>query len=170
MDRQRAVLEKMKSNFSSFGEIWLFIQIIFFLSLLPVRLKLLSIPRLMKGVTPHKVFDFKNIDIEKTKDKIETYTDYLLSRNLFKCKNICLKRSLVLYHFLRKLGIEVSICFGVRYEDASGDRATADNLQGHAWLVYNGSIFMERDVQLARSYKVTYCFPAESEHVERKQT
>ncbi|HZX15060.1 MAG TPA: lasso peptide biosynthesis B2 protein, partial [Thermodesulfobacteriota bacterium] len=75
--------------------------------------------------------------------------------NFWIYKAICWKRALVLYHFLRKAGVNVQICFGVRLPNIEAK----DELEGHAWLIYNGEIFLERDIEMAKTYKVTYWYP-----------
>ncbi len=113
----------------------------------------------MKVITPRDLKVYKNLDLEKSKDKVVKFTDYILSRNLWIYKTKCLKRSLVLYHFLRKLGINVHICFGVRYNEKLPNGEAKKKLEGHAWLLYKGDIFLEKNIEMAKNYKVTYCFP-----------
>jgi hypothetical protein len=164
MIRDRDFITRVRANFSSFEEVELFIQISLLITILPVLIKLLSIPRLMKVLTPGDLKAYKNADLEKTKDKIVKFTDYILGRNFWIYKTKCLKRSLVLYHFLRKIGINVNICFGVRYGEEGGKK----KLDGHAWLVYNGDIFLEKNVQMTKTYKVTYCFPEVREQIAQE--
>jgi hypothetical protein len=52
----------------------------------------------------------------------------------------------------------------VKYNQQLTEREAKKNLEGHAWLVYNGGIFLERNIEMTMTYKVTYCFPAEKEH------
>lgn len=146
---------RIRANFSSLEEVELFIKIFLLVTILPFLIKLLSIPKLMKVLTPRDLRVYNNLDLEKTKDKVVKFTDYILSRNLWMYRTTCLRRSLVLYHFLRKWGMDVHICFGVRFPDG----ASREKLEGHAWLLYNGDIFLERDIEIAKTYKLTYCFP-----------
>lgn len=149
------IIRKIKTNFSSFEEIELFIQIFLLVTILPLLVRFLSIPKLMKVLTPGGVKIYESHKQEKMKDKIVKFTDYILSRNLWIYRTICLKRSLVLYHFLRKIGITVHICFGVRLPN----KESKDKLEGHAWLLYYGDIYLEKNVEMTRSYKITYSFP-----------
>lgn len=146
---------RIRANFSSLEEVELFIKIFLLVTILPFLIKLLSIPKLMKVLTPRDLRVYNNLDLEKTKDKVVKFTDYILSRNLWMYRTTCLRRSLVLYHFLRKWGMDVHICFGVRFPDGT----SREKLKGHAWLLYNGDIFLERDIEIAKTYKLTYCFP-----------
>lgn len=96
--------------------------------------------------------------------RIVKFTDYILSRNLWIYRGTCLKRSLVLYHFLRKSGINVHLCFGVRHNGRLPDREAEKKLEGHAWLLYRGEIFLERNAAMTRTYAVTYCYPDDGDH------
>ncbi len=156
MIRNSDFVTKIRTNFDSFSDVELFIKIFILLSLLPLLIRLLSLPRLMKFLTPGDVKALKDLNQERTKEKIVRYTDYILSRNLLIYKTICWKRALVLYHYLRKTGINVQICFGVRLPSMESKDKLLD---GHAWLKYNGEIFLERDMEMAKTYKVTYIYP-----------
>ena len=158
MNSRIGILRKIRANFSSFEEVWLFIQIFLLVAVLPLMLKLLSIPRLMKVLTPSKFKVYKNQESAKSKDKIVKFVDYILGRNLWIYKSTCLKRSLVLYHFLKRSGIRVHVCFGVRYKEELRT-VDAKRLGGHAWLLYNGNVFLEKNTEIAKTYKMTYCFP-----------
>lgn len=159
MSSQTRILRKIRANFSSFEDVLLFTQIFLLVTILPVMLKLLSIPRAMKVLTPGEFKAYKNEESAKSKDKIIKFADYILGLNFWIFKSTCLKRSLVLYHFLRRLGIGVHVCFGARYKE---ELRTLDvkRLEGHAWLLYNGNVFLEKNPEIAKTYKITYCFPA----------
>ncbi|MER3448073.1 MAG: hypothetical protein C4291_15165 [Candidatus Dadabacteria bacterium] len=160
------IIKRIKSNFSSFEEVKLFIQILLLITVLPVIIRLLSLPKLMYVLTPEDLRQYTNPDIEQ---KVIKFTDYILSRNLWIYKTTCLKRSLVLYHFLRKFGMNVQICFGVRYNEKPPYWDTQKKkLEGHAWLLYNGDIFLERDIEMTKTYKLTYCFPKISERTTQE--
>ena len=148
-------VRKIRANFNSFENVELFIQIFILLTVLPLLIKLLSLPRLMKLLTPNDVKVLNNQDSKSIKEKVVKYTGYILSRNFWIYKAICWKRALVLYHFLRKAGVNVQICFGVRLPNIEAK----DELEGHAWLIYNGEIFLERDIEMTKTYKATYSYP-----------
>ncbi len=153
------MLDKFKKNFSSPGDIWLFMRIFGLITLLPIMVKCLSIPNLMKTLTPGgKKFGI-SFDVDFLIEKIVKYTDYILGYNWLVYKKTCLKRSLVLYHFLRKYGIEVHICLGVKKEESFREVDSEKILQGHAWLTYKGDIFLENNPLSEDDYKQTYCSP-----------
>ena len=151
--------QKVGSHFHSLNDVFLFIRIFFLITILPVLIKGLTVPQLMQTLTP-RVKRFNNKvckqDIEK---RIVQYTDYILSRNFWVYKTTCLKRSLTLYHFFRKLGIDVQICFGVRRKKDLPDLTGNQDIEGHAWLLNNGEFFSETNTETAQTYKMTYCFP-----------
>lgn len=64
----------------------------------------------------------------------------------------CLRRSLVLYHLLRRAGRPVSLHIGVR-KSGRGD------LMAHAWLVRDGAAYLEPDRNEHREFKVIATFP-----------
>ncbi len=239
MNRQTGIIGKIRDNFSSFEDIWLFIRIFFLVTALPAMVRFLSLPKLMNVLTHRDSKVYQNLEIEKSKDtkefisktsflsfpllsspcrgsvgnpsdscprivgdrfgillkndpgragmtsgqaamteietgcgftydlisKIVKFTDYILSRNFWIYRNTCLKRSLVLYHFLRGLGINVHICFGVRYNGMSPNKEAEKKLEGHAWLIYNGDIFLERNIESTKAYKMTYCFTDKMEQI-----
>lgn len=153
------MLLKFKKNFKSPDDIWLFIRIFGLITLLPIMVRCLSIPTLLKTLTPRGKKFGTNLNVDFQIEKIVKYTDYLLGYNWLVYKKTCLKRSLVLYHFLRKYGIEVHICLGVKKWESLGEADSEKNLQGHAWLTFNGKIFLEKNSAGAHTFKTTYCFP-----------
>jgi hypothetical protein len=119
----------------------------------------------MKILTPRvKNFSSKP-DCQAFKDKIIKYTDYILGRNFWIYKRTCLNRSLTLYHFFRRLNIDIQICFGIRYKKNSVDTTKKKIIEGHAWLLHNGESVSEANSEMIGTYKMTYCFP---EKVEKK--
>ncbi len=163
------IIRKTKSNFHSLEEILLFIQVFFCITIVPFLLKLLTIPGLMKILTPKRMKIYKTLNLEESKDKIIRFTGYILNRNFWIYKNTCLNRSLVLYHFLRKSGINAHICFGVKYNEELSDREVKKKIEGHAWLIYKGEIFLEKNVDETETYKMIYCFPERKEQVRQKE-
>ncbi len=159
------LVDKIKNNFHSFKDIWLFICIFFWATLLPVLIKFLPLSRTMQMITPSETHRFTAKNKKSTKDKIVKYTEYILNLNLWIWKTTCLKRSLLLYRFLNKIGINVQVCFGVKFNKNIISKDRNKNLDGHAWLLLNGGIFLERDIEMVRGYKMTYCFP-----ISRPQT
>jgi hypothetical protein len=155
------IARKIRNNFGSFEELGLFMRILLTVTLLPLLLMLFPLPRLMRLFTPEDLKVIKSTNRDKHRDKVVKFTDYILGLNFWTYKSTCLKRSLVLYHFLRKSGVNVHICFGVKYKKQSPLGETRKKLEGHAWLLYNGKVVLEKDVLQPQGYKAMYYFPEE---------
>ncbi len=54
---------------------------------------------------------------------------------------LCLRRSLIRYHFLRREGVPVVLHFGARFKDGRADR----EVTGHAWLTLDGKPYFEEN-------------------------
>jgi hypothetical protein len=158
-----AIVRKIRGNFNSPRDVLLFLRMSLLVIALPSLLRFLSIPRLMKLLTPRRNTALHD-PAGNVGDKITKYTDYLLSRNFWMFRSTCLRRSLVLYHFLRREGLDVRICFGVCYKGALRQEGSGKELEGHAWLLHKGEVFLERNAAMVRDYTITYCFPAVNDH------
>jgi hypothetical protein len=73
-------------------------------------------------------------------DEVRRLADAVAAWHLRSPLGICLRRSLLRYHFLRQAGLPVQIVFGARL---TGDRA-GRGLGGHAWLLLNGAPYYEQ--------------------------
>lgn len=139
MQRWRAFLKN-----SSFKDIVLIVKIGLWLLLMPFLIRTMSLKKLLHMLTP------KNSENRTgySKEKIIEYTFLWLSQNNPLFSRNCLKRCLVLYHFLRKEGFNVSFVLGVRREQGK--------LRGHSWLLLEGApLFEEEDT----NYSVIYSYP-----------
>lgn len=67
----------------------------------------------------------------------------------------CLRRSLVLYHLMRRGGRAIQLHIGVRKE-------TGGALQAHAWLVKDGAPYLEPDRDEHRAFQVIATFPEQA--------
>ena len=159
MNSPAVTVRKIRENFSSVRDVLLFMRILNLIAVLPAMLRFLSIPRLMKVLTPLGTTNFGKPFDDKDRDRIVKYTDYIQGRNFLMFKSTCLRRSLVLYHFLRRAGVNVQICFGVRYKGELQKEEFSRELEGHAWLLYKGEIFLERNAGIVNEYAVTCRFP-----------
>jgi hypothetical protein len=61
---------------------------------------------------------------------------------------------------------DIHICFGVRLKKNVAAHEKQKGLEGHAWLINNGRIFLERNPDIGRIYTVTYCFPGKLSNAE----
>src|SRR3990167_8013429 len=103
----------------------LFFKIGLLVIALPVMTKVFTLPKLMKVLTPGKR---KETFAQDEIDHIIKITDLILNQRFFIFHPTCLKKSLVLYHFLNKHGLKVVMNFGVKKDKKS------DKLDGHGWL------------------------------------
>jgi hypothetical protein len=67
---------------------------------------------------------------------------------------VCLRRSLVRYHFLRRAGVPLVVNFGARFKDKSPDR----DVTGHAWVTLDGQPYYE-DGENYRGFTVMLQYP-----------
>ena len=159
------LVNKIKNNFHSFKDIWLIICIFFWATILPAIIKFSSLPGTMQIITPSKTNrNIKNKN--STLEKIVRYTDYILNLNVWIWRATCLKRSLLLYRFLNRIGMNVQVCFGVKFNKSIISQDQNKNFEGHAWLLLNDEIFLERNIEMVRGYKITYRFPISRPYAE----
>jgi hypothetical protein len=83
---------------------------------------------------------------------LSAYVGEILRRLPPPWRYTCLRRSVVLYHLLRRAGRDISLHIGVR---KSGTGA----LQAHAWLVRDGAPYLEPDRDEHRAFSVIATFP-----------
>jgi len=137
---------KLTDNVKSGQDALLLLRIAALITILPL-LTPLSLPRLLALLTPAGPAKSHPAGQE---GKIIRYTNYLLGRNLLMFKATCLKRCLVLYHFLRDAGLAVGINFGIL--------PNLEHLQGHCWLTLDGKAFNETS-DPDTLYRLTYSYP-----------
>lgn len=151
--------KKIRQNFDSWRDVLLFYRVLSLITFLPILVKWHTLPGLMNRLTPLNIQTLKHSAADLSEAKIVKFTDFILGWGVGVWKRTCLKRSLVLYHFLRDVGMPVHICFGVRIPATTGKQATHGRLEGHAWLLHEGSIFLENDPDMTLTYRETYRFP-----------
>ncbi len=148
-------------------DLWLFLQILLTLMLLPREIGKRSLPDLLSRIDPGAVQGPRDtLRLEKTVRFIES----LLKYSFFRRYGYCLLRSLVLFKFLRRQGWPVTIHFGVRRGRAGDETAPAPampvratpaahiGITGHSWLMLNGKPFLEAEHQEG-AYTETYSYP-----------
>jgi hypothetical protein len=153
------MIKKIKRNVNSWRDVLLFYRVLSLITVLPILVKWNTLPRLMNRLTPLNIHTLKHSATDLTSAKIVKYTDFILGWGVGVWKRTCLKRSLVLYHFFRDAGMPVFVCFGVRIPALAKKQAAHGRLEGHAWLLHEGGIFLENDPDMTRTYMETYRFP-----------
>jgi len=132
------------------------------ITILPVLIKWHTLPGLLDRLTPANEKGSATPGTNWTEKKIITYTDFILGWGFGVWKQTCLKRSLVLFHFLRKIGMPIQICFGIRLPSVD-EKNDQGHLEGHAWLRYREDIFLEVDPEMTVSFTETYRYPKPQE-------
>ena len=146
-------------------DLWLFLQILLMLMLLPRKIGKRSLPGLLSRIDPGAVQGPRDrLKLEKT----VRFTESLLKYRFFRRYGYCLLRSLILFKFLRRQGWQVTIHFGVRRTGDEAGPATAApvgsvpvshiGITGHSWLMLNGKPFLEAGFQEG-AFTETYAYP-----------
>lgn len=65
--------------------------------------------------------------------------------------NYCLRRSLILYKFLKEFGVETTINVGVRLDERG-------RLRAHSWLTRDGAPYLD-DPSVIGQFRTIYTFP-----------
>jgi hypothetical protein len=140
-------------------DVWLFLRILSLITVLPALLRWLSMPQLLRLLTPSAAKPPQRLADPALPAKVARYTDAILRRRIWVYYPNCLRRSLVLYRFLRKSGLRVHICLGIRPAGGATAKSISAGIDGHAWLAYRHRLLLERDEGLPRCYHITYRFP-----------
>jgi len=135
---------KSRINLTS---ITLLLKITLLVIAIQLMIKFLPLPKLMQVLTPKKR---KESISQEEINRITHFTNLILNRRFFIFHPTCLKRSLVLYHFLNKYGLNVVMNFGVKKNN--------DRLDGHGWLTLDGKPFLE-NYDPHDTFTVTYSYP-----------
>lgn len=110
------------------------------------------LPQMMAHLTPATGTDFGGLN----PNEIRRLADAIAAWHLGSPLGICLRRSLLRYYFLRRVGLPVRIVFGARLKDSR----EGGGLGGHAWLTLNGAPFYE-DPQDYAGFVEMYTYPVD---------
>ena len=152
-------LSRLRTHFNSPLDVLWFAEIALLITVLPAMLRVMSLPTVLRLLTPRQS---QRIRYVPDKEKVARYTDWILRRRVWIYQPNCLKRSLVLYHFLRKSGLKVNIHLGLRRitdQFATEPIRRSNNFRGHAWLTANDHILLERHDPIQTHFKETYRYP-----------
>lgn len=125
----------------------LFLRIFFSLLLLRTLIPMVRLPRLLEFLLPRGARG-RALGPDDT-ERLVKFVDFFL-RRVFRSRNPCLLRSMLLFRHMRSAGLDVRIAFGVGDLDAV--------LRGHAWLIYEGRHFLERE-DPGRQYEAVFVYP-----------
>lgn len=136
-----------KNNVMSIKDVFQIMQITFFLTIIPILIRFLSMPKLLKLITPKSKSNRFSIEEQ---ERFIYLTKKLLSINRLIFRQKCLLQSLILYYFFNKHSNNIQICFGVSKLN--------EKIEGHSWIMQNGKIIAEVDNPF-KKYKPVYIFP-----------
>ena len=117
--------------------VWLFLRIFVFAAAVPLlfRFKLSFARNFLERRTAGKAA--LRPDLE-TIQMISHYVTKAMTLGKPLVRQTCLVRCVTRYYFLRRTGLEVSLCFGAALENGQLTQAP-----GHCWLVKDGAPFLE---------------------------
>ena len=119
---------------------------------LPVMMAQLTPPSSAGSSKPARLKNSRSESL--TEAEIRQLADAVAAWHLLSPLGICLRRSLLRYHFLRTVDIPVTIVFGARLKDSAG----GGGLGGHAWLTREGITYYE-DPEAYRGFVPMYVYP-----------
>ncbi len=117
---------------------------------LPTRHDAQPLPDFLAGLTPPDA-DLKAVNPDRLRDLVDALAR-IDRRHPF---GLCLRRSLLRYHFLRRAGVPLGITFGVRIRKEHEPPGIA----GHAWNTLDDQPWCEREEDY-RGFAVLYVWPA----------
>ena len=114
-------------------------------AVMPLLVDMLSLPMLVRLLTPPAWWrPYRRASVRQMLDAVQRR----LARPINMRRRACLRRSLVLYHFLRLAGRQASIEFGVFSPSAETKR-----MHGHCWVSMDGqAVTDERNLPPAIVY------------------
>jgi len=139
------LLRKARKYFKSWSDFYLFLRIAPWIAILPILLRRYDLETLIRKITPSK--PLRSIEPEV----VTVYVNWWLNRDIAMFKPVCMKRSLILYRFLRECGMNVRIHYGIK-KTPEGEN------EGHSWLTVNGNL-LPPDGQRAHEFRETFSFP-----------
>jgi len=138
-------LKNIASIASSPRELILTLRIFIFMISIPLMLKYMKIQSLVSWIDPRRSHQLNGrISIERVIYLCSRIQDMLRRRGL---RYTCLRRSLLLFHFLRYYGQRVIINFGIKWK--------GNDLTGHSWLTLDGEPYLEPE---GKPEKFTFVF------------
>lgn len=111
-------------------DVFLFLQILFFAAVVPIllRLKLWRVEALLEP-------KIQGVAERDRVEQIAAYVEIAIREGRPLIHAGCLTRGVTRYYFLRRDGLDVSLCFGVG--------RLQEEFVGHCWLVKDGVPFLE---------------------------
>jgi len=128
-------------------------EMMFLLVIVSSRLDRYSLPSLLR-ILDTKGTKEKHMGT-KDRERARLYWEFLsfLLSSCMRVKRPCLFRTLVLFSYYRRRGIEISAAYGIRKDQ--------DHLDGHSWLIYDGAPFLENS-NPNDCFTTLYTYPGET--------
>ena len=153
-----AAIWRLRSRLRHFdgpGDVGAFLAIGAALAIAPIALSRLKLPQLLARLdapsAPHTASARDLLTVRGA--RLARYADYWLGR--LRPGNPCLRRSLVLFWRLRRAGLPVTFCLGIRSDQPlEADEPAA----GHAWLELDGGAILESAATVVH-YATTFRYP-----------
>lgn len=141
---------RLKQLFPSFRHFLLLLRVAFWVAVLPLCYRALSLPRLLKLLSPDRPVSGPDPEQMELAVLLDKYIHGLYRLSKKNIGRLCLRRSLILYRFLRLHGIPARFFVGVRKKEDGG-------LIGHSWITINGEHFHNTQADLP--YQITFSYP-----------
>lgn len=116
---------------------------------LPAWYESQPLPDFLAQITPAQA-DLVGVDRDALRELLDAIA-LLDRRSPF---GLCLRRSLLRYHFMRRAGLTLGITFGMRFRQPHEGKGVA----GHAWNTLDGEPYHEREEDYA-GFTVVYVWP-----------
>jgi len=150
-------INKIKNNFDSATDFYNFIRVFILITIITILLKLISVKKILELFNP----EFRSNEVREFEIiKLARYTDSLLNISFQYFDSNCLRRSLVLFCILRKIGIDVTFNVGIKSSGLEHDRdiKRIGKLDGHAWISLHNKIYLEKLPEITQTYKVIFSY------------
>ena len=150
-------------HFQSPGDLRTLLTLGIRLALVPAALALLGLPRLLaRDAAAGQPVPAVSL---AQAQRLARYADVWLRR--LRPRDPCLRRALVLFHRLRREGLPVTFCLGIRREGIGADDG---QVTGHAWLELDGRVILESAATIAGQVcTFRYPSPAIGQAVEQSR-
>jgi len=125
---------------------------------MPRRYHSLTLPDFLAELTP-KSPDWRDKD-EKAIRKLADALAFWDRKSPF---GLCLRRSLLRYHFLRRAGLPLGVVFAVRQRQPDAQPGVATGIAGHAWNTLHGQAWHEQESAMT-GFAPIYRWPEERPH------
>jgi len=116
------------------NKIRLIFEILIWNFVVNLSIRWIELSNLLDFVTPSQKDDDYLIGQSR---RVVSYVDFVLIKCRFLFRKTCLKRSVILYRFLRRSNYEVDLHIGVKKNDVK--------VAAHSWLTHNGQIFADTE-------------------------